>query len=151
MTEMEELKRNTEKARAEQSFAAFVEWMKVVSERWDKGLDEAGKNLRWMYIVGILQVFTGLVLASPFSLLFFLLLWFLFFRQSKINEEIEYQKGLTVGAYKTLFLLGFADRDPEDEINKRMKRRRVIKVSLFRRFKELFERLGSKDKQEATI
>jgi len=149
MTEMEELKKNTDQALATQRLDSIIEWITQVENRWEVLLFEAGKNLKWMLVVVAIQLILTFLFDNFLFILCFIVLLFLIEKQNGINRDIEHQKGLLVGTHKTLFLLGLTETDIEDGLNKRKKRKIVVSSSPFKRFKELFERLGSKDKKEA--
>lgn len=151
MTEMEQLKKNTEEQLAKERFTSIFEWMSTVEEAWDVEMVVAKKNLNITMAVVIVQVILSFVFSSPLWLACFILFLILTHRQSKINERIEFHKGRLLGAHKMLFLLGMANSDIEDELTKRRGRKRVVLNSPFKRFKEFFERMGTKNKQEAHV
>lgn len=144
---MQQLEENAKKEKAKQTMEAVFAYIDEIDELWSLALKEARKNLNLMMWVVVIQIF--LSFFSPLALLCFFLTLILMYRQSKINERIEEYKGKIFGVWKALYLLGVVDSDMEDDINKRRRKMKVASVSPFKRFKEFFERVGSKNKQEA--
>jgi hypothetical protein len=147
MTEMQQLEENAHKEKAKQSMEAVFAYIDEIDELWSVALKEAGRNLNLMIVVVVVQVL--LSFFSPLALLCFFLQLILMYRQSKINERIEQYKGKIFGVWKVLYFLGLVSEDMEDEVNKRRRKVKVIRTSPFKRFKELFERVGFKNKQES--
>lgn len=149
MTEMEQLKKNAENQLMMERFTSIFEWMEVVETEWDKEMIFARRNLHLTTAVIVVQLILSFILNSPFWIACFFLWLLLMMRQNRCNERMEYHKGRLFGAHKILFLLGMSNADIEDEMGKRKQRRKAFKVSPFKRFKEFFERMGAKNKQEA--
>lgn len=151
-TEMERLKRNADEQLAKDRYESIRLWMEEVQKEWDKATDEFERNFKWMMIVLVVQVILGFVINSAFWIVCFFLFLILDGVNSRIRERCEYCNGRLIGAHKMLFLLGLADSDIEDEINRKMKqRRRVTFLNPFKRFKEFHERMkeGKTEKQHA--
>lgn len=148
-TEMEKLKENTLKEKSKQTMESVFAYLDELDVLWTAALKEGRSNLNLMMVVIIVQIV--LSFFSPLALLCFVVYLLLMFRQGKINERIEQHKGKTLGVWKTLYLLGIVQSDVEDEINKRKKKVKTVNASPFKRFKEFFERINSKQKQESYV
>jgi hypothetical protein len=148
MTEMEQLKKNTEEQYAKEKFAALFAWTDEVEAEWDLAIKESKKNLNITLVVIIVQMILGFGFNSPLWILCYLLWLILFMRQGVLQARCQKHRGRLNGAFKALYLLGMADIDIEQKRGKKRKIKRFT-VSPFKRFKEFFERMGAKNKQEA--
>jgi len=148
MTEMEQLKRNAEKQYLEEKFAALFAWTDQVEAEWDLAIKKNKKNLYITLVVIIAQVILSFGFNSPLWIPCYFLWLILFMRQGFLQARCEKHRGRLDGAFKALFLLGLTDTDIEQKRGKKRKIKRFA-VSPFKRFKEFFERMGAKNKQEA--
>lgn len=139
MSEMKQLEENTKVQKAKETaeeLEAYIQSInrsiEVRSEKYFKHqFYEIGAVFLW-----IGSNFTGnewIFIAGWF-------LWIIMFSRGKaLSERLEKKFSEFDGAIETLCILGYIDRD---ELNKRKRKQKRLRVSPFSRFKEFFERLG---------
>lgn len=145
-TEMEQLKENTQRQYAKERVEELVQRMEEARLEWRH-------NLRWklrttnLQLLNITCFWIGLVysaiqdapeeIVASANYWFMLLFALLLMREHYFDRYAQYAEGVLDGIIMALETLYPQDSQGDGEVRKKVK-----KVSLFKRFKEFFERIG---------
>lgn len=154
-TEREKLEQNTREAYAQQKADEFIEFITAM-------IDESIEMHRWQQRASKMTIFTvfiwfafipfGEFIQTPADVFdvahewLFTIFIMMVFRSHWHDLRWKYADGKVDGALAVLEKLGYSKND--DELKKK-KKKRVKYKSPFKRFKEFWERMGSKENQEA--
>lgn len=146
MTEMEELKKNTERQYVKERHEEMLAWLETTSKEIDDMFDASRRRMKWELAVLAVQVLT--IFVGPdilWIVAFNVWLVLIFVRHVQLDMPRSRKIGEMMGALKALEILGIVEKH-DDNGDKRTKKVKV--KSRFKRFKEFFERMGSKNKVE---
>lgn len=146
MTEMEQLKKNADEQYVKERYDEVVEYIRKLSKEVDD-LGVKSKKINAIELGLIAAQLIATVFAPDFVWAVFWVGWFftMLHRVYNIDMPRRFKLGKMLGAIETLEILGIVTKteDGNDRNTKPVKVR-----SLFKRFKEFWERMGSKNKVE---
>lgn len=146
-TELDQLRENAEKQYVQERMGEVKEKLILLCRRYD---ELTFKNIKWCFIeLGAWLAFFVATVVGAGDMIesLAMLLWIgcLVYRWVGIMFRREYLEGKIDGMLDTLITLGIMDEHVDGD--KQVKTRQAR--SPFKRFKEFFERMGSKNTQEA--
>ena len=142
-TEREQLEENTVNQYVKERNEALQAYLRKCIDEYGALANEYLRRLKFLMVAHI-PLIAAVFVDTIIWLFAFLLVMICWARVNSSKERLEYKEGELDGAFRTLKALGMLD----DDI--RGKRRKVhLKKSPFKRFKEFWERVGTRSNKEA--